>query len=128
VRAKKIGSTILFSSYSICNSALESVLRGLKDASGRYLLVSDLASGLGNTLLGRPLLVAESFPGVLTTGKDVLALGDFKRGVYIADKKGVDIQRNDSVGFTSDTTHFRAIFRTDIQVALADAIRIMKLK
>ena len=112
----------------VCNSALEAVLRGLKDASGRYLLVADMARGLGNTLLGRPLLVAESFPGVLTTGLDVLALGDFKRGVYIADKKGIDIQRNDSVGFTSDTVHFRALFRTDIQVALADCIRVMKLK
>jgi len=112
----------------VCNSAMEAVLRGLKDGDGRYLMVQDLATGLGNTLLGRPLVLAESFPGDIEAGKDVLMVGDFKRGVYIADKAGIDIQRNDAIGFNKDTVAFRAIFRTDVAIAWADAMRILKVK
>jgi len=112
----------------VCNSAMEAVLRGLKDGDGRYLMVQDLATGLGNTLLGRPLVLAESFPGDIEAGKDVLMVGDFKRGVYIADKAGIDIQRNDSIGFNKDTVAFRAIFRTDIAIAWPDAMRVLSVK
>lgn len=112
----------------VCNSAMEAVLRGLKDGDGRYLMVQDLATGLGNTLLGRPLVLAESFPGDIEAGKDVLMVGDFKRGVYIADKAGIDIQRNDAIGFNKDITAFRAIFRTDIAIAWPDAMRILQIK
>jgi HK97 family phage major capsid protein len=83
---------------------------------------------LGNTLLGRPLYLAESFPGTLAAGTDCLMVGDFQRGVYIADKAGIDIQRNDAIGFNKDTTAFRAIFRTDIVVAWPDALRVLKIK
>lgn len=112
----------------VCNSAMESVLRKLKDSDGRYLMVQDLATGLGNTLLGRPLYLAESFPGTLAAGTDCLMVGDFQRGVFIADKAGIDIQRNDAIGFNKDTTAFRAIFRTDIAVAWPDAMRVLKIK
>ncbi len=112
----------------VCNSNMEAVLRKLKDGDGRYLMVSDLATGLGNTLLGRPLILAEEFPGTLAAGTDALLVGDFKRGIYIADNAGIDIQRNDSAGFYSDTTAFRAIFRTDIALAWPDALRILSVK
>ena len=112
----------------VCNSAMEAVLRKMKDGDGRYLMVQDLATGMGNTLLGRPLVLAESFPGEIEAGKDVLMVGDFKRGVYIADKAGIDIQRNDAIGFNKDTVAFRAIFRTDVAIAWADAMRILKVK
>lgn len=112
----------------VCNSAMEAVLRLLKDAEGRYLLVADLATGLGNTLLGRPLIMAENFPGTLAAGTDALMLGDFSRGVFIADKAGIDVQRNDAIGFNKDTVSFRAIFRTDVVVAWTDALRILKVK
>lgn len=112
----------------VCNSAMEAVLRGLKDGDGRYLMVQDLATGLGNTLLGRPLYLAESFPGTLAAGTDCLMVGDFQRGVFIADKAGIDIQRNDAIGFNKDTVAFRAIFRTDIAIAWPDAFRILAIK
>ncbi len=112
----------------VCSSALEAQLRTLKDGDGRYLLVNDLATGLGSTLLGRPLHLTEAFPGELTAGTDALMVGDFKRAVYIADKSGIDIQRNDSIGFNRDTTAFRAIFRTDIALALPEALRVLAIK
>jgi HK97 family phage major capsid protein len=112
----------------VCNSAMEAVLRKLKDAEGRYLMLTDLTTGMGNTLLGRPLVLAEEFPGDIEAGKDVLMVGDFKRGIYIADKAGIDIQRNDSIGFNKDTVAFRAIFRTDIAIAWPDAMRVLAIK
>lgn len=112
----------------VCNSAMEAVLRKLQDGNGQYLMVTNLANGMGNTLLGRPLVVAETFPGDLTAGDDALMVGDFSRGVYIADKAGIDIQRNDSIGFNKDTVAFRAIFRTDIAIAWPDAMRVLQVE
>lgn len=112
----------------VCNSAMEAVLRGLTDGDGRYMMVSDLTSGVGNTLLGRPLLITDEFPGTLTAGTDALMVGDFSKAVYIADKANIDIQRNDAIGFNKDTTAFRAIFRTDIALVLPEAIKILSVK
>ncbi|MGI6035695.1 MAG: phage major capsid protein [Limnochordia bacterium] len=111
----------------VCNSAMEAVLRKMKDETNQYLMVKDLATGLGNTLLGRPLILAEKFPGTLEAGTDVLMVGDFRRGIYIGDKIGIDIQRNDAVGFYKDVVAFRAIFRTDVQIAWADAMRVLQV-
>lgn len=83
----------------VCNSAMEAVLRKMKDGNGQYLMIQNLTAGMGSTLLGRPLVVAEEFPGTLAAGTDALMVGDFQRGVYIADKTGIDIQRNDAIGF-----------------------------
>ncbi len=112
----------------VCNGAMEAVLRGLTDGDGRYMMVSDLASGVGNTLLGRPLVITDEFPGTLAAGTDALMVGDFQKAVYIADKGNIDIQRNDSAGFYSDTTAFRAIFRTDVALVLPEAIKILSVK
>ena len=112
----------------VCNSAMEAELRKMKDELGQYLMVRDLVTGLGNTLLGRPLYLAEGFPGTLEAGTDVLMVGDFQRGIYIGDKIGIDIQRNDAIGFYKDITAFRAIFRTDIQLAWPDALRVLQVK
>ena len=49
------------------------------------------------------------------------------RAVYIGDKIGIDIQRNESAGFYKDCG-FRAIFRTDIQLAWPDALRVLQIK
>jgi HK97 family phage major capsid protein len=112
----------------VCNSTMEAELRKMKDGNGQYLMVPDLTTGLGNTLLGRPLYLAEGFPGDLSAGDDVLMVGDFQRAVYIGDKIGIDIQRNDAIGFYKDVVAFRAIFRTDIQLAWPDALRVLQIK
>ncbi len=112
----------------VCNSAMETVLRGLTDGDGRYMMVSDLTSGVGNTLLGRPLVITDEFPGTLVAGTDALMVGDFQKAVYIADKAGIDIQRNDAIGFNKDTTAFRATFRTDVALVLPEAIKILSVK
>jgi HK97 family phage major capsid protein/HK97 family phage prohead protease len=112
----------------VCNSAMEAVLRKMKDGNGQYLMIQNLTAGMGSTLLGRPLVVAEEFPSTLAAGTDALMVGDFQRGVYIADKTGIDIQRNDAIGFNKDVTAFRAIFRTDIALVWPDALRVLAVK
>ncbi len=112
----------------VCNSAMEAILRTLQDGNGQYLMVHNLTEGLGATLLGRPLVIAEEFPGDLDAGDDALMVGDFSRAVYIADKAGIDIQRNDAAGFYSDITAFRAIMRTDIALALPEALKVLSIK
>ena len=112
----------------VCNSALEPALRLLQDGNGQYLMMQNLTEGMGTTLLGRPLVIADEFPGELSAGDDALMFGDFERAVYIADKKGIDIQRSDGIGFYSDVVAFRAIFRTDIALALPEALKILAIK
>ena len=112
----------------VCNSTMETVLRGLQDGNGQYLMVRDLTSAMGNTLLGRPLVITDAFPGDLTAGDDALMVGDFSKAIYIADKQGIDIQRNDAMGFNKDTTAFRAIFRTDVALALPEALKVLTIK
>jgi HK97 family phage major capsid protein/HK97 family phage prohead protease len=112
----------------VCNSAMEAQLRKLKDEIGQYLMIQNLTAGMGSTLLGRPLVIAEEFPGTLEAGTDALMVGDFSRAIFISDKKGIDIQRNDAAGFYSDVTAFRAIFRTDVALALPEALKVLAIK
>ena len=61
----------------------------------------------------------------MTAGDDVLMVGDFMRAVYIGDKIGIDIQRNESAGFYKDGS-VQGIFRTDIQLAWPDALECFR--
>ncbi len=106
---------------------MEAELSQMVDGTGRPIIISDWSSGLRRTLLGKPIYLSDSFPGVIGAGNDIMAFGDFKRAFYIGDSAVMDVQRNDSVGFANDLVAFRATFRTDIQVALPDAARILQL-
>lgn len=112
----------------VCNPAFEAELYKMRDAEGRLLVIDNLTDPLKRSLLGRPLITASEFPGTLEAETDVLVAGDFKRAVFIADKKGIDIQRNDGYGFNKDTVAFRATFRTDIALAWPEALRILSIK
>lgn len=112
----------------VCSSKMEAEICGLIDANGRPIVLENLADPTKRYLLGRPLVIADEFPGTLTAGTDALMVGDFQKAVYIADKASIDIQRNDAIGFNKDTTAFRAIFRTDIALVLPEAIKILSVK
>lgn len=106
---------------------LEAELSEMVDGTGRPIIIGDWSQGLRRTLLGKPIYLSDEFPGVIGADNDIMAFGDFKRGVFIGDSANLDVQRNDSVGFASDLTAFRAVLRSDIAVANADAIRILEL-
>ncbi len=112
----------------VCSSKMEAEICGLIDANGRPIVLENLADPTKRYLLGRPLVIADEFPGTLEAGTDALMVGDFQKAVYIADKAGIDIQRNDAIGFNKDVTAFRATFRTDIALVLPEAIKILSVK
>ena len=51
-------------------------IRLLKDDVGRYLLIDDIASPFGKTLLGKPVYVSDNMPEI-ATGNKVIYYGDF---------------------------------------------------
>lgn len=108
----------------IMNPATMSALRKLKDTAGRLMLTSDLTGPAPVTLLGRPVLLSSNMPTVAANAKSIL-FGDFAAGYIIVDRAGLDVQRSTDRYFELDQTAFRALARTDGQVAIADAVRVL---
>lgn len=55
----------------IMNSKTRTALRKLTDNVGRYLLVDDLASPFGKTLLGKPVFVSDNMPDIGAGAKPI---------------------------------------------------------
>lgn len=55
----------------IMNSKTRTALRKLKDDVGRYLLVDDLASPFGKSLLGKPVYVSDNMPDIGAGAKPI---------------------------------------------------------
>ena len=110
----------------VMHPSIQDELRPLQ-VDNRYILVSDFTQAMGNTIFGRPVYLSEQFPDTSTTGLDVMALGDFKRGIYIGDSHGIQVERNEGYYFNRDCTAFRCIFRSDIAVAIKPAVKVMDM-
>jgi HK97 family phage major capsid protein/HK97 family phage prohead protease len=108
------------------NPATMNHLRKLKDNTGQYLLVSGLAGEAPTTLLGRPVLLSSNIDAI-AAGADVIIFGDLQRAYYIVDRQGLEVQRSVDRYFEQDLTAFRAIKRTDGQLVLPDAVRILRM-
>ncbi|HHY92981.1 MAG TPA: phage major capsid protein [Firmicutes bacterium] len=109
----------------LMHPATMNVLRKLKDTQGQYLLVSGLVAGAPATILGRPVVLTSNMPTIAAGAKTIL-FGDLARAYYIVDRQGLEVQRSVDRYFEQDLTAFRAIKRTDGQLVLADACRILK--
>ena len=59
----------------IMNPNTRDAIRKLKDDVGRYLLIDDLSSPFGKTLLGKPVYVSDNMPEI-ATGEKVIYYGD----------------------------------------------------
>ena len=68
-------------------------LAKLKDGDGQYLWQPGLQMGAADRLIGHPVFMSELVPSTFTTGLYVGIFGDFKRGYWIADLIGIEIQR-----------------------------------
>jgi HK97 family phage major capsid protein len=87
----------------IMSSSVEKALRKLKDNNGNYLLIRDLSSPTGRTLLGRPVFNFDDMSGTIATGEDVILFGDFTTGFIILDKvNGMATQRLNELYATSN--------------------------
>lgn len=66
----------------IMNPATRDALRTLKDDVGRYMLIDDLQSPFGKTLLGKPVYVSDNCP----------TLGSGKRSIFYGDMSGLAVK------------------------------------
>lgn len=86
-------------------------LRKLKDTTGQYIWSPSLQLGQPDQLLGFP--VYEN-PDVVATGTGAKSIifGDAS-SFYVRQVRGIDVARDDSIGFVSDLITFRVTWRGD---------------
>jgi len=75
------------------NRTSASIVRRLKDASGRYLWVDGLVEGQPDRLCGFPVSLVEGFPDFASDAFPI-AFGNFRRGYLICDRIGIRVLRD----------------------------------
>jgi HK97 family phage major capsid protein len=98
------------------------VVRKLKDTTGQYIWQPALVAGQPDTLLGRPVYPDPHMPQITAVSSPVIAFGDFK-GYFIRDVTPLRFERSDEYAFGTDLVSFRALYRTDGQLADTNSIK-----
>lgn len=80
----------------IMNSQVAGEVRKLKDTTGRFLWSDGLAAGQPATLLGYPVLICETLPGIAANTHPI-ALGDLQRAYILADNGGLRVTVDDNI-------------------------------
>lgn len=78
----------------VANSLTIGALRKYKDSTGQYLWQQSLDVGRPSTLLGRPVVEAESMPDIAANAFP-LAFGDFREGYVLCRLAGLRITRDE---------------------------------
>jgi HK97 family phage major capsid protein len=88
------------SSTWVMNSLTAATIRKLKETTNQYLWQPGLQMGTPDILLGRPVEIWENMPAIGANNFPV-ALGDWRRAYYLADRVGLRITRDNvtNVGF-----------------------------
>lgn len=98
----------------------------LKDGNGQYLLQPNVAQGVGDMLLGLPVLVSEYVPNTFTTGLYVGMLADFSH-YWIVDTLNLQVQRLNELYAEANQTGFIIRAELDGAPVLAEAFSRLKL-
>lgn len=77
----------------LMNSQTASAIARLKNGSGDYIWRDGFKAGEPALLLGRPVEIDETMPGI-AAGQIPIAFGDWKRGYVINDRTGVRVLRD----------------------------------
>jgi HK97 family phage major capsid protein len=113
-------------------SLIEAGVRTLKDTNGQYLWqinpYTALKDGAPSTILGRPVISTEGHADVVATGKFPVAVGDFSRGYYVRDRRGLTIQRLNERYAEYRQTGFLVSRRVGAQPVLAEALQLIKIQ
>jgi len=80
----------------LMNSAVAGEIRKLKDSQGRFLWTDGIAKGEASTLLGYPVAIAESMPGVAANTLPIM-FGDFSRAYILAENGGLRVTVDDNI-------------------------------
>ncbi len=77
----------------LMNSQTEARLSKMRDETGRFLFIQSLVAGQPNSLLGAPVVIAESMPNIASNSHPI-AYGNFEQGFLIVDKPGWRVVRD----------------------------------
>ena len=77
----------------VMNRQTLAAVRKVKDEMGGYIWQPNGQAGQPSTLLGYPVIEAETMPDI-GSGNTPIAFGDFRRGYTIADRQGVRVLRD----------------------------------
>lgn len=80
----------------VMNSTVAGTIRQLKDSQGRFLWTDGIAAGQASTLLGYPVVIAESMAGVAANTFPIL-FGDFSRAYILCENGGLRVTVDDNV-------------------------------
>lgn len=80
----------------VMNSAVAGDIRKLKDSQGRFLWTDGISQGEPSTLLGYPVHIAESMPGVTANAHPIL-FGDFQSAYILCDLGPLRVTVDDNV-------------------------------
>ena len=92
-------------------AATLAAVRKLKDTTNQYIWQPSLQVGQPDTLLGFPVYENPDIAATGTAARSVI-FGDFS-SYYVRQVRGIEVARDDSVGFVSDLITFRVTWRGD---------------
>nr|WP_258189130.1 phage major capsid protein [Stutzerimonas kunmingensis] len=108
----------------VMNDTTAMQLAMLKDNNGAYLWAESVSAGEPDTLLGYPVEIDENMPDI-APGAYPVAFGNFKRGYYIARRKGIRLLRDP---FTAKPwTGFYTTERVGGDVVNSEAIKLLQV-
>lgn len=107
----------------LMSSLTEASVRKLKDGDGNYLWQPDYRESGGAVLLGRPVKNAEDMPAIAANSYSI-AVGDFKRGYLIVDRRGLSLLRDPYT--TKGRVKFHLTKRVGGDVIDSEAIKVLK--
>jgi HK97 family phage major capsid protein len=99
-------------------------IRKLKDTTGQYLWQPSLQAGSPDQLMGFPIFENPDVPATATGAKSVIFGAN--SAYYVRQVRGIDVARDDSVGFVNDLITFRVTWRGDGALPDANAVWYFK--
>lgn len=110
-------------SFQMRASTLAAV-RKLKDTTNNYIWQPSLQAGNPDTLLGFPVYENPDVAATATGARSVIfgCASDY----YVRQVRGIDVARDDSVGFVNDLITFRVTWRGDGNLPDANAVWYFK--
>lgn len=110
----------------LMNRATMAAVRKLKDTTGQYIWQPALAAGQPPSLLGRPVFEAPDLPNP-AAGNVPVVFGDFESGYLIGDRITLEIDRDNTSGWSSGIVKVLARRRVGGRVVLGEALTKLKL-
>ncbi|MBX9976731.1 MAG: phage major capsid protein [Alphaproteobacteria bacterium] len=101
-----------------------SQIRKLKDKDGQYLWMPHMSEGVASTLLGYPVIICDSMPGLIKDGLSV-AFGNFNHAYQIVERQDIQLLRDPYSA--KPYVEFYATKRVGGDVVNFDALRLIQL-